>query len=72
MILDFLNPIVGTISVPSRAKNLASNYDCSNPYGFRDIAFFMIFFPKNVDIKKLTKLDFLKPIVGSYQGTLQS
>ena len=44
----------GAISVHSRATNLASNSDCSNSYGFRDIAFFMIFrfFPKNLDIKK--------------------
>ena len=36
---EFHNPIVGCYRVHSRIANLASKYDCSNPYGFRDMAF---------------------------------
>ena len=42
--------------VHSGVANLESNYDCSNPFSFRDMAFFMIFscfFFFNLDIKKV-------------------
>ena len=44
----FSSVLWGPIGVHSRAASLASRYDCSNPYGFRDMALFMIFhfFPK--------------------------
>ena len=51
---------------------MAFKYDGSNPFGFRDIAFFMIFFSNNLDIKKLMELEILISIVGCYQGTLKS
>ena len=56
--LEFLNLIVGSVRVQSGVTNLESKYDCSNSFGFRELAFFMIisisfFFQKNLDIKKL-------------------
>ena len=32
---------------------------------------FLIFFSQNLDMKKLTELEFFNPIVGFYRGTLK-
>ena len=34
------------VKVHSGVENLASKYDCLNPFGFRDMAFFLFFFKK--------------------------
>ena len=78
--LNSSNLYWGAISVYSGVANLASKCDCSNPFIFRDMEFFMIFscffIQKNLDIKKikynkLTELEFPHPIVGCYQGTFR-
>ena len=37
-----------TLRVPSRVANLASKFDCSNPYSFRYMRAFVIFSNKNI------------------------
>ena len=68
--MNFSTLLWVAIRVPSRAANLASKYDCSNPYAFRrDWRFF---FFKNVRDKKLTEFEFLNPIVRCYWDTRKS
>ena len=58
----------------SGVANLASKCDCSNSFGFREIAFSMIFsffFSKILDIKKLSEHQFLNPIVGCCLGKIR-
>ena len=42
------------VKVHSRVENLASKYECLNPFGFRDMAFydFFIFFSRKLRYKK--------------------
>ena len=66
----------GPIGVGSRAANLASKYDCSNLFGFRDMAFFMIFyyfFFKKLD-KKTNRISIFQPyswVLSGYIPELQ-
>ena len=46
---------MGTFRVLLRFANLASKYDCSNPFSFRDVTFFVIFFLQNYSKKLSTK-----------------
>ena len=54
---NFSTQSLGVVRVHSGVANLESIYDGSNSFGFRDMAFFMIFscffFQKNLDIKKI-------------------
>ena len=53
---------------------MASKYDCSNPFGFCEIAFLMIFsffLQKKLRYKKLTELEFRNLKVGCCQGTIR-
>ena len=49
---EVLNSIVGYCdSINSGLADLTSKFECSNPFGIRDMAFLMIFFSsKNLDI----------------------
>ena len=72
--MNFSTLLWGAVRVHSGVANQASKYDCSNPLIFRDMAFlsffFLVFsFSKNLDIKKLTELEFLNLVVGCCQGT---
>ena len=72
--LNFSTLWWSAIRVRSRAGSLASIYDCSIFFGFREMAFFndlFFFFFKKLRYKKLTELEFLNPIVGCYQGKFE-
>ena len=63
------------LGINSGVENFLSHYDCSNPVGIRDMAFFLMcfsFFFQKFRYKKLTELEFLSPIVWCCHGTLRS
>ena len=54
--------------------SFAFQNDCSNPYSFRDMTFFMIFseiFKKNFDVKKFQNFEVINPVSGMCEGTLR-
>ena len=69
--LKFFTLYLVDVRVLSGVANLASKYDCSNPFSFRDMTFFVIFQNK---ISKKIKSIFLQnmknrnPVVGRYQS----
>ena len=50
--LEFFNPIVACCQGILRSCKSASKYGCSSPFGFRVMAFLMIFFKKKLRCKK--------------------
>ena len=54
--------------------DLAPKCDCSNPFIFREIAFFMIFsvvFSKNLDVKKINRTSISQSHSGLLLGYIQ-
>ena len=72
--LQFPTLYLGTVRVLSRIANLASKYDCSNAYSFRDMKFFVIFSKifrkKNYDYFK-KKFAIPNPVLGYCQSTVK-
>ena len=50
---NFSTLLWGAVRVQSGVANLESWYDCSNSFGFREMAFFLNFFSKKIKYKKI-------------------
>ena len=54
--------------VQSGVANLESRYDCSSLFGFQEIAFSLIFFSKNLDLKKIKRTSISQQFIGVLAG----